>query len=72
MATKSRRILVQAMTEEWLYEFETADAALTTGKGDKKRTRPAKRITNLGRAPWNIVNIDVTAVEVSQFGQPQA
>jgi len=53
-------VLVQAMTEERPYEFRTEDAPLTTGTGERKRTRPAKRIANLGRPPWNVVNIDAT------------
>jgi len=56
----SKRVLIQAMTTERLHGFRAVDATLTTGEGRNKRSRPAKRIAEFGRPPWNIKLIDAT------------
>ncbi len=54
---ESRRILLQAMTHEWLHGFRIEAAPVPVGDD---RTRPGRRITAYGQAPWNVADIDAT------------
>jgi hypothetical protein len=51
----SGRILVQSMTQDYLYQYAETDT--TYDWGDGNGAVPAKQITNMGRQPWNIINL---------------